>query len=258
VQPDQRLLSVVRRAVNLLLRVEKNLELRSAKRRAQSSIDTDGTIGKLTLLTLLPKDAVILEIGACEGHDTQEFAVLFPRGRVIAFEAHPQLHQRLVERTRGLPNVDCVGLAMSDHAGVQVFHQSSGASRVSGSLLRPSEHLQRHPAVVFSSADEVLIPCATLDQYVGQMAPERVDLIWMDVQGAELMALKGAERTLSLTTWIYLEVSRAPLYEGAAPYSEIKQFLSSLGFEVEREFLPPEWHGEGNVLFARSLKSSLG
>lgn len=94
-----------------------------------------------------------------------------------------------------------------------------------------------------------LVPTITLDTYFETMGLDHIDLLWMDVQGAEKIVLKGGEKLLEFTHFIYAEVSETPLYEGATTYADLRAFLADAGFIVKREFLPLEWRGEGNILF---------
>ena len=116
-------------------------------------------------------------------------------------------------------------------------------------LQKRKNHLQRHPTVFFEGEDKSSVITITLDTYFNSIGISKVDLIWIDVQGAERLVLEGGKELLKKTCYVYLEVSEVPLYEGALAYSEMKLFMASLGFEVSQEFLPADWNSEGNVLF---------
>lgn len=249
VQLSKGLTRSLRLASEFVNRMHHRAEQSDARKRIWRSIDTDGTVGKLSLLELLGADPIIVEVGAHSGRDTQELALAFPHGQVISFEAHPLLFTKLLKRAGQLPNVICVPVALSNHFGLAVFRQSSGASDGSGSLLVPSGHLHHHPNVHFLPEDEIIVTTVTLDAFLKRKGIDRIDLLWMDVQGAEMLVLEGSVKALRHTKWIYSEVSQSPLYQGGATYSEIKSFLSNIGFDVYKEFLPQDWLGEGNVLF---------
>ena len=51
------------------------------------------------------------------------------------------------------------------------------------------------------------------------------DLLWMDLQGAELMALRGARETLRSVKVIHIEVSFRPMYVGQALFWDIDDYL---------------------------------
>lgn len=53
----------------------------------------------------------------------------------------------------------------------------------------------------------------------------------LDVQGYELNVLKGAVNTLKRTSWVLLEVSLKPLYQGAPDMDEVWSFMKNQGFQ---------------------------
>ena len=53
----------------------------------------------------------------------------------------------------------------------------------------------------------------------------------VDVQGAELRVLHGAERTLASVAAVLVEVHVVELYDGAASEWEVDEFLTGHGFE---------------------------
>lgn len=96
----------------------------------------------------------------------------------------------------------------------------------SGSIKEPTGHLTAHEWCKFSEAFE--IPSTRLDTWVnGNLHhDERIDLIWMDVQGAEADVFEGAENTLSRVNYIFTEYSDRELYKDQPNLSKIKSILS--------------------------------
>jgi len=215
------------------------------------SFDTNGTIGIQTLIPLLGQSPLIIEIGAHTGTDTQKFASAFPRGRIYAFEPHPKLFCMALQATACFHNVTLVPVALGNSLGFQIFRQSSGTSDGSGSLLEPAAVLARHPTVHFRKQDEVVVATSTLDEYAAMSGIERIDLIWIDAQGAEGLIFEGATTILKCTKYVYAEISTISEYKGALTYSQIKCLLARSGLHPLKEFMPPEWQGSGNVLFGR-------
>ena len=77
-----------------------------------------------------------------------------------------------------------------------------------------------------------------------------VGLLWLDLQGAELLALQGAEKLLDNVKAIHVEVHLTERYKNNPLYHEIREWLEARGFHATIEaFKDPTW---GNVLFVRS------
>ena len=59
-----------------------------------------------------------------------------------------------------------------------------------------------------------------------------IDLVKIDVQGAEHLVLAGAVETLAKSALIWTEVSFKPLYEGSCVFEEIYKTLDMAGFRM--------------------------
>jgi hypothetical protein len=108
---------------------------------------------------------------------------------------------------------------------------------------------QLFPEMKFEEGQVTIVPTVCLDDFIEAAEITNIDLLWMDIQGAELSALKGTLRNLWRVRYVYLEVCVTPLYIGSPTYSVLRDFMGAQGFRVCKEFLPDK--SFGNVLFAR-------
>jgi FkbM family methyltransferase len=217
----------------------RSLNLQKVQSDVRNSLDSNVSIGKQTILSLLDtKDPLILEIGANIGTDTLEFALMFPLGEIHAFEPLPLHVSKLVENLRGFTNVKIVPAALSDSNGFTKFYQSSGYSGGSGSIFKPTLHLVRDVNTHFKREDECIVPTLTLDDYLLKSGLTKIDFVWIDAQGAELKILQGALKWLDKIRYIYAEVSTVPYYEGACTESELSEFLEAHDFRIKTRFRP--------------------
>jgi FkbM family methyltransferase len=182
---------------------------------------------------------IILEIGCNDGSDSYRFIQLFPRISLYCFEPDPRAV--LEWEKKNLPqyleeggSCHLLNVALSDQSGKAKFYQSSGKKPkvlkrdwdLSGSINVPTGHLEFSPWIKFSSTIEV--ETMTLDEFYGHYLADRViDLVWMDVQGAERKVIEGGEWALSNTKFFYTEFGhwKKPLYEGQMTANETQNFL---------------------------------
>jgi hypothetical protein len=77
------------------------------------------------------------------------------------------------------------------------------------------------------------VDAARLDSLLERSGIDRAgfQLLNVDVQGAELHVLRGAERTLASVAAVLVEVHVLELYDGAASEREVDEFLTERGFE---------------------------
>jgi hypothetical protein len=60
----------------------------------------------------------------------------------------------------------------------------------------------------------VCVPLTTLDRYCLENDIDHVDLLKMDIQGAEIDAIMGGQETLAKTSYLVMEAVESPEYEG--------------------------------------------
>ena len=192
----------------------------------------------------------IVEAGAFDGRDSKAFAERWPRGHVYAFEPHPVLAEKVRARVLGLPNVTVIEAALADNVSsvVSLFgFCKTGAPHGSSSLLEPEDHLLLAPEVRFG--EQIEVPAMTLDAWHASIGKPRIDLLWLDLQGAELRVLRHGALCLAATHVLHVEVSHRPLYRDGATFQEMQAFLTSHGFRLAKARVPVR---TGNAIFVRA------
>ena len=206
-----------------------------------------GVIPKKYFLKYLPFNPVIVDAGAADGIDTIEMAQIWSKGTIYAFEPIPKIYEKLILNTKKYKNIKCFSYALSNTVELKEIFVSGGSSEFSSSLLIPKEHLSEHPEVSFS--EKIQVQTLTLDSWAEKNNIDKIDMLWLDLQGAEPSVLKASPKILSTVKLIYTEVSLKELYEGTTLYPEFRDWLKKQNFRVEREELA--WEDAGNVLFVR-------
>jgi len=197
------------------------------------------------LAQFLPKNPIIIEAGAHKGRDALKFHAQWPESTLYCFEPVPHLFKQLKEATQHIPSIHCFNLALNDKKGAAVFYESVGKIDAASSLFEPDEYFKEKP-IVFN---QIEVNTITLDQWAQNQNVTHVDLMWLDLQGAELSALKGAISLLPCVKAIHTEVNLIERYKGAPLYDELKLWLESQGFYVAAEALYKiTW---GNALFLK-------
>ena len=157
-------------------------QIRALKARFRDSRPELAVIGA----HLRPGD-IACDIGANKGSFIYWLSRWVRHGRVVAFEPQPDLARRLagVCRSIGLNNVTVEAKAVYSHSGQQQLFLPTGH--------QPGASLQR-AAVEAESFTTLSVPLVSLDDYFD--ASEKIALLKIDVEGAELGVFKGAERIL--------------------------------------------------------------
>jgi len=208
-----------------------------------------GQISKAAFRRYVPRNAVILDCGAHVGGDSLELAKLFRDATIHSFEPVPEVFAQLKANTKRYPRIHCYPIALSNRNGTQHFYVSEGGSDGSSSLLEPKEHLTDHPDTFFRRT--ISVNTLTLDTWAEQQKVNRLDLLWLDMQGFELPMLQASQIILPTVRLIHTEVSTKETYKGVSLYPEYRHYLQSKGFRVLIEALLPRTD-MGNVLFVRA------
>lgn len=135
------------------------------------------------LKRLVQKDWISFDIGANVGYYSLLFASLAKGGAVHAFEPVP-LHGHLLNASillNRFTNITVNYCALDRQAGMSDFAVSK---RMGDSALVPAE--------TTSSQQVIRVPVCTLDDYVTEKKIGRIDLVKIDVEGAERRVLEGS------------------------------------------------------------------
>jgi FkbM family methyltransferase len=139
---------------------------------------------------LLPRDGVFVDVGANLGYFVLVgAAAVGPGGRVVALEPDPRMAAELEENVRrnALAQVAVIRAAASDRAGTAAL---SGYAEEGGNF-GTSTLLAEGGGTMFD------VPCAPLDDVLDERGISAVDLVKVDVEGAEPWVLRGMRRGLA-------------------------------------------------------------
>lgn len=189
--------------------------------------------------SLLAGQAVttLVDAGASDGRITRRLLRAFPQATAYLFEPNPAYAQALREYADRDRRVKPQLLALADRQGELEFYET--ASRGSCSLLKPSQHLLDHFPQQASVRRVTRVPAVRLDDWARQCRLPGIEVVKLDIQGAELAACRGGREVLGQSTLlIYTEVCFHRLYEGGAVFGELDQFLRELGFALYSLYKP--------------------
>lgn len=163
-----------------------------------------------------PAPEVILDAGANIGLSSLDLKLRYPAARIYCLEPDPAAYDKLVANTARYADVIPINVALGGKDETRAFY-TSAESWIS-SLVRTRDFQQPVETVVKS-----------LDRLITELGLERIDLLKLDVEGAEAEALAGCTR-LDVVATIFGELHLELI--GGTPTSFFHRYLE--GFEISR------------------------
>lgn len=192
----------------------------------------------LSKYNLKPKG--ILHVGAHRGEELEDYINV--TDNIILIEAIKDAADYLKERCKVFKRVRVHNVCVSDcEEDVNFYITNNGQS---SSFLELGTHKQEHPDVYVTRIEKMRTQ--RIDKLVDNADGYFVNL---DLQGAELKALRGMGELLHGVIAVYSEVNVKELYKGCALMDELDAYLSTFGFKrVETQI---SGHGWGDALYLK-------
>ncbi|HEY6218372.1 MAG TPA: FkbM family methyltransferase [Pyrinomonadaceae bacterium] len=184
----------------------------------------------------------VIDAGGCWGDTALYFAhEVGAKGRVITFEFAPEnleiLHRNLRMNPDLTTRIEVDPRALWHISGELVSYYSQGP----GTSLDQTRHDN-------NGQDSLRVNTISIDDLVKEKSLRQIDFIKMDIEGAELDALRGAEQTLRA----FKPRLAISLYHNKTDLTEIPEYLNALDLGYEFYLDHFTIHNEETVLFARA------
>jgi FkbM family methyltransferase len=193
------------------------------------------------------KDYIIFDIGSRDCKQSIEFYNEFPNAKIYAFECNPNtlpLCEKNIESYSD--RITLIKGAVCDTDGEITFYPIDQEKTITSwkdgnpgasSLFKTNGTYTTEHYV----QTEITVSCHRLDTIMSQHHIPNVDLIWMDLQGAELLALKGLGKYLEKVQYIQSEVSHKEIYTNQVMFRDFHNFMISNKFSILNQLSFKGW-----------------
>lgn len=164
----------------------------------------------------LKKGDVVIDVGAFDGvFSIHASKLVGPKGRVLAFEPDEKNYDMLLENIKlnGLKNIVPIKKCLySSEKKVRFDNAGNAASQI-----------------VDSSGIEISV--TTLDKELKRLGISKINLLKMDIEGAEIETLKGCKQCL-LDNAVHVAIASYHIVDGKRTAERIEEQLRELGYEA--------------------------
>jgi FkbM family methyltransferase len=176
----------------------------------------------------LPAEGTFVDVGAHIGYySLKAAAAMGTNAHVIAVEPNPETVLKLRDNIResGTKAISVAPVACSDSDGQLDLFGAEGTNTGETSLSRENAGHSGGIGAVYH------VRARPLDTILQEQGVSRVDAIKIDVEGAEMLVLRGARQTLSrFSPVVVIEVVDSQLQLMGTSSAEITEFLRQLGY----------------------------
>lgn len=177
---------------------------------------------------------VVLDVGANVGYPTRIFARgVGPTGRVLAFEPNPLIFPILERNLRRFAQVKTFNVGLSSaESKVPLFLAGKNFSVASLSESYPAKHLE---LMENASMNSVTARVVRGDDLLAANGVTKIDAVKIDVEGWELNALAGLEKTIAASPRLTIFSELNPAAQECAGHQprELLDWFASHGFKVQ-------------------------
>ena len=177
---------------------------------------------------------MIFDLGANKGQSTLKYAQTFGAAKIYSFEPYDVSYNTLVSNIGDKDNIIPVKCAVSNKNGF--CNLRINKKKTTNSILKTSDegkYWANKPSYM-NTLDVKKVETIKLDSFCAKNKIPDINILKMDIQGAELLAVKGAEKLIKKghIKIIYAEVSFVRYYEDGVLFDKLYAYLAKRGFTL--------------------------
>lgn len=171
------------------------------------------------------KNPCIVDLGSYCGEDAEWMRhACVENPKIVMVEADPG-NFKAVSSTADRIGAKAIFGAIADYSGECEFWACyTPDGRGSGSIRKPTGHLVEKPHYDFRQLPKK-IPCYTLDGIFSSENLTHIDVLWVDIQGAENSMIAGGQNALRHTRYLFIEAEKRILYDGQSIREDLLAML---------------------------------
>lgn len=166
----------------------------------------------------------VAHFGAHLGQEVNQYREL-GINNIHLFEPQKIIFEELVSNFKNENGLYFYNFGLGSENSTVNLNLAPSNGGLSASILKPEDHFKYYPKIEFTGIEKINI-CK-----YDELGIKNINFLNIDIQGYEMNALKGSVNVLkNEIEYIFIEISRKPLYKDSALVKDIDNFLSDFDF----------------------------
>lgn len=173
----------------------------------------------------------VFDIGSRDACQSLELSDWFPNSKIYCFEPVQENADWCRKNIQDKKNILFFQKAIGLTNGIVKFHKVINGNIGASSLYKANSNHYYGRSYI---QQEISVECVRGDTFLRQESVKTADLLWMDVQGAEIEVLQSFGDDLCNTKIIHTEVGLDRIYEKSSVKTELIELMNQKGFETSK------------------------
>lgn len=187
---------------------------------------------------------IIVECGSRDCLDAIEMLNYYKPSKIYAFECNPDSIPVCRENIKNIPQIELIEFAVSNHSGFIDFYATDMEKSFDKNIGASSALFHRDQKQYIQK--KLTVPSTTLKQFIKDKNISSIDLLCLDLQGYEKIALDGLNEDIQKVRYILSEITFDSFYHNDILFDEYKTYIEKKGFQ----FIESVSYGKfGDALF---------
>ncbi len=204
---------------------------------------------------------IVIDVGSRDARESISLKSYFQYAVVYAFECNPDAIELCKQNIGDRADITLVPKAVSDVNGIVDFFpinpEKTVTSHADGNIGASSLFVANpdYPYEKFYQ-NKITVESITLKRWAEEAGVRHIDIMWIDLQGAEMKAFCGMGDLISRTKIIHTEVEFREVYLGQPLFKDIDRYLAAKGFCLLK-LDSSDWFGNA-VYIRKDLAGGIG
>ena len=198
----------------------------------------------------IPENGLVVECGSRDCLDAIEVLNCYNPSKIYSFECNPESIEVCRANAKDYPQIELVESAVGN-CNEDISFYATDMEKSKDKNIGASSALFHNGGQKDFIQKKINVPCTRLDTFMNDNNVENIDLLCLDLQGYEKIALEGMGERIKDVSYIITEVNFEPYYEGSVLFDDLLVFLNEKGFLFETAW--PAIHLLNRVSFGDAI-----